>query len=93
MFDAEQLRALYEKVIVDPNKTAVRRGFVKCPECGKEILMIPTLKVMHSAIENHVKEHKEQLKGDLIKSYQAAIFVRLSLVSQVLSYACRPQVP
>jgi hypothetical protein len=91
MYDDDKLRAIYQKVIQEPNKTAVRKGFIRCPECGEEILMIPTLRVMNEAIENHVHKHKELLKADPVKQYQTAILIRLSLMGQVLEYACRPQ--
>ena len=91
MYDDDKLRAMYQKVIQEPNKNAVRKGFIRCPECGEEILLIPTLRVMHEAIENHVHKHKELLKADPIKQHQTAILIRLSLMGQVLQYACRPQ--
>ena len=92
MYDDDKLRTIYQKVIEEPNKNAVRKGFIRCPECGEEILMIPTLRVMQEAIENHVNKHKELLKADPVKQHQTAILIRLSLMGQVLQYACRPQV-
>ena len=92
IYDEEKLRAIYKKVIEEPNKNVAKKGFIRCPECGEEILIIPTLRVMHEAIENHVCKHKEQLKREPIKEHQTAIFVRLSLMEQVLQYACKPQV-
>jgi hypothetical protein len=91
-YDEEKLRAIYQKVIEEPNKNVAKKGFIRCPECGEEILMIPTLKVMNEAIENHVRKHKEQLIEHPIKEHQTAIFIRLSLMEQVLQYACKPQV-
>ena len=90
-FDDEDLKQIYLRVIEEPNKDCSRRGFIKCPECGEEILMIPTLRVMHSAIEKHVHVHKEQLKNNPIKEHQTAISIRLDLMSQVLQQACRLQ--
>lgn len=92
IYDDDKLRAIYQKVIELPNKNVAKKGFIRCPECGEEILMIPTLRVMHEAIENHVHFHKEQLKADPIKQHQTAIFIRLSLMGQVLQYACRIQI-
>ncbi len=91
-YNDSELRAIYQKVIEEPNRNVAKKGFIRCPECGEEILMIPTLRVMHEAIENHVRLHKEQLKADPIKEHQTAIFIRLSLMEQVLQYACRPQI-
>lgn len=91
-YNEETLRAIYQRVIEEPNKTVTKKGFIKCPECGEEILMIPTLRVMHEAIENHIHMHKEQLKSDPIKEHQIAITIRLSLTGQVLQYACNPKI-
>jgi hypothetical protein len=91
-YNEDKLREIYQKVIEEPNKNSAKIGFIKCPECGEEILMIPTLRMMNDAIENHVKKHKELLKDDPIKEYQTAIFIRLSLVGQVLQCACKLQV-
>ncbi len=92
-YDAEKLKALYQKVVEEPKKVIPKKGFIKCPECGEEILMIPTLRVMNEAIENHVRLHKDQLKDDPIKMHQKAISIRLTLMGQVLQLACRQQVP
>ena len=91
-YDDEKLKAIYRKVIEEPNKNVARKGFIRCPECGEEILMIPTLRVMNKAIEDHVCKHKEQLKANPVKQHQTAILIRLSLMGQVLRYAYKPQV-
>ena len=92
IFDDEKLIAIYQKVVEQPNRNAVKKGIIRCPDCGEEILMIPTLRVMHIAIENHVHKHKEQLKDDPISAHQTAILIRLSLMGQVLRYACKQEV-
>jgi len=89
VYDEEKLKAIYHKVVEEPNLNSPRKGFIRCPECGEEILMIPTLRVMNQAIERHVRMHKEQLRTDPIKEHQTAIFVRLSLTGQVLQCACK----
>jgi len=38
---------------------------IKCPECGEEILLLPTLKLMTTAIENHVNTHRMQTKTEM----------------------------
>lgn len=91
-YDNEKIKAIYRKTIEEPNKNTIKKGCIKCPDCGGEILMIPTLRVMHEAIENHVQKHKEQLRADPILKQQTAISIRLSLLSQVLSYACKANV-
>jgi hypothetical protein len=92
MFDDEKLIAIYQKVVEQPNRNAVRKGVIRCPDCGEEILMIHTLKVMHIAIENHVHKHKERLKADPISAHQTAILIRLSLMGQVLRHACKQEI-
>lgn len=91
--DAEKLKQLYEKVVEEPNKNSIRKGLIRCPECSEEILLVPTLKLMSIAIENHIHNHREQLKMQPIREYQTAIRIRLSLMEQVMQQACRVQIP
>ena len=91
LYDDERLGFLYERVVGVPNKDFARRGFIRCPECGEEILLIPTLRVMNEAIENHVNLHKEQLKDAPIRGRQVAIFARLALTIQTLKQIYRLQ--
>ncbi len=93
VFDDETLKAIFKRVVEDANNPRDPKGCIMCPLCGERILMLPTLKVMHEAIENHVRKHKEALKADPIKEHQTAIVVRLALTKQVLHYACRTQAP
>ena len=92
-FDEDKLAKIYLRVVEKPNLGMPKKGFIRCPDCGEEILMIHTLRVMQQAIENHVCKHKNSLKGKPIKRQQIAILVRLSLMSQVLHYAYKPQKP
>jgi hypothetical protein len=90
IYDDNKIKLLYEKVIEAPNKDSPsKKGFIKCPICGEEILMIPTLRVMGEAIENHVHKHKQELINDPIKAHKTAIIVRLDLLGQVLQQACQ----
>ncbi len=92
LYNQEKLKALYQKVVEEPKKIPLaKKGFIRCPDCGEEILMIPTLRVMNKAIENHVHSHKEQLKADPIRVHQKAISIRLALMGQVLEKACGTQ--
>ena len=84
------LEEMYLKVVTGPNDNHLRRGFIKCPECGDEILMIPTLRQMNRAIENHVKVHKEMLCDQPITKHQTAIQIRLDSAQQVLEQASSP---
>ena len=86
----DNLEEMYLKVITGPNDNHSKRGFIKCPECGDEILMIPTLRQMNRAIENHVKVHKEMLSDRPIMKHQTAIQIRLDLAQQVLEQASSP---
>jgi hypothetical protein len=90
-FDEDRLKEIYDKVVEEPNENSCKKGFIKCPECDEEILLIPTLRVMNCAIENHVHKHKEQLKDNPIIEHRTAIAVRLALFSQVLQKACKIQ--
>lgn len=91
-YDDAKIREMYERVVEQPNENIPKKGYIKCPVCGEEILMIPTLRIMGEAIENHVQKHKEILQIDPIKSQQTAILVRLSLMGQVLQQACNLEI-
>ncbi len=84
------LEELYLKVVTGPNDDHLKRGFIKCPDCGDEILMIPTLRQMNQAIENHVKVHKEILRDRPLLRQQTAMQIRLDLAQQVLKQASKP---
>ena len=81
------LRQMYLKVVSEPNHDCFNTGFIKCPECSEEILMIPSLRAMNDAIENHVKAHKETLKTNPIMMHSKSINIRLDLAQQVLLLA------
>ena len=88
--DDESLKEMYLKVVTEPNDDHLKRGFIKCPECGEEILMIPALRKMSEAIENHVRVHKELLKSSPLLRQHKAMVVRLDLAQQVLQQASSP---
>jgi hypothetical protein len=92
-FNDEKLEEIYLRAVGEPNLNAVHEGFVRCPECCEEILMIPTLRVMGEAIENHVCKHREALKADPVRAHRTAISVRLALVGQVLDQSTKTQAP
>jgi hypothetical protein len=60
-YDKNKLKAIYEKVVQKPNSNAAKKRFIKCPKCHEQILLVPTLRVMQQAIENHIAKHKEEL--------------------------------
>ena len=90
--DIEKLKQIYERVVEAPNRQRARRGLIRCPECSQEILLIPSLKYMSKAIENHIQIHREQLKLEPIKEYQTAMRIRLSMMEQVMLQAYKIQV-
>ncbi len=92
-FNDEKLEEIYLRAVKEPNLNIVHEGFVRCPECCEEILMIPTLRVMGEAIENHVCKHREALKADPVRAHRTAISVRLALVGQVLDQSTKAQAP
>jgi hypothetical protein len=84
----DNLKELYQKVVTQPNSGYLKKGFIRCPECGEEILMLPALRKMSEAIENHVKIHKELLNStSSLMQRQAAMHIRLDLAQQVLDRA------
>ncbi len=50
----------YKEHITSISKGLSRLKCITCPECGENILMIPTLYKMVEAIENHVRLHRKQ---------------------------------
>jgi hypothetical protein len=40
--------------------------FIRCPDCGEQIIMVPNLGDMIEAIENHLATHGEPLKPDAL---------------------------
>ena len=87
--DNEKLSQMYVKVVVEPNQSYLKREFIKCPECGEEILMIQSLKMMNEAIENHVLIHKKSPNDNSIVMQCKSINMRLDLAQQVLKQASR----
>jgi hypothetical protein len=60
---------------------------IRCPECGEEILMVPTLGEMIEVIENHVELHKKHPKKDVPFSHIKTPTIRIDLTQQVLVQA------
>jgi uncharacterized protein with PIN domain len=81
--DNEKLRQMYIKV-VGSNQIYLKEGYITCPECGEEILVVPALKKMNQAIENHVYQHKMQAAPNLLVKYTKPICIRLALAQQIL---------
>ncbi|MCW4011061.1 MAG: hypothetical protein NWF05_10660 [Candidatus Bathyarchaeota archaeon] len=76
----------------EPNGTAFKttNRFIRCPDCGEEIMLVPVLSQMIEAIENHISTHKvnhEQPKTELTMPHPEPPELRDSLTEQVLQRA------
>ena len=90
VWDEDRINHMYMKVVAESNQCNHKHGFIRCPECGEEILMIPTLRTMNEAIENHVKIHKDVLRANPPLKQITAIHIRIDLAQQVLEEASNP---
>ena len=79
----EKLKLIYVKAVV-PNRSCVKNGFIICPECGEEIFIDFSLRMMNDVIENHVEVHREEFGSDGFLRYVKPITVRLALTQQIL---------
>ena len=57
---------------------------IRCPECGEEILMVPTLGKTIEAIENHGSSHRKQPNTDVTVARLKTPIIRTDLTKQVL---------
>jgi thiamine monophosphate kinase len=64
-----------------------RMKCIRCPECGEEILMVPTLGKMIELIENHVSSHRRQPNTDVTVTRLKTPSIRTDLTKQVLQQA------
>jgi len=74
------------KAFADKEKQGVNGLFVIKCECGAEILMLPKVKMMSKAIEEHVELHKQRL-GNSEESDAETDRIRNFLITQVLQRA------
>jgi len=63
------------------------KKYIRCPQCGEEILMVPTLGEMIEVIENHVELHKKHPKNDVPFTHIKTPTIRIDLTQQVLLQA------
>jgi DNA-directed RNA polymerase subunit RPC12/RpoP len=75
-----------EEIINSPSRKS-KMKCIRCPECGEEILMVPTLKKMIEAIENHVSTHKKQPSVEIDAPTLKPGLIRTDLTEQVLEQA------
>jgi hypothetical protein len=61
--------------------------YIRCPECGEKIMMVPTLDEMIEAIDSHVSTHKKQPNADLTVPHLKAPTICMELTKQVLQRA------
>jgi hypothetical protein len=62
---------------------------IRCPECGEEILMVPTLEKMIEAIENHISTHRKQQSSETNEATLKPADIRTDLSEQVLEQASK----
>jgi hypothetical protein len=58
--------------------------YIRCPDCGEQILMMPSLSEMIEAIENHLSTHGTQAKLNPIVHHLKEPVIEESLAKQVL---------
>jgi hypothetical protein len=71
------------------NEENSNQRYIRCPDCGEQILMVPVLAEMIESIENHISTHKDHCeypKNDPIQHPKAPI-LREDLTEQVLMRA------
>lgn len=62
---------------------------IRCPECGEQILMVPTLGKMIEAIDNHISTHRKQQNGGISEATLEPTNIRTDLTEQVLEQASK----
>jgi hypothetical protein len=61
---------------------------IKCSVCGKEILLVPNVKLMSEAIEAHVETHRQKMKDPKAAETELER-IRDNLIAQVLEKASK----
>ena len=70
--------------INETNNHQSPQKYIKCPECGEAILMVPALGDMIASIENHIVSHKKHPHDDLTLTHLKKPDIQLDLAQQVL---------
>ena len=71
---------------VGNEENSSNQKYIRCPDCGEQILMVPVLSQMIESIENHISTHKDHAdypKHDPIEHPKAPC-IREDLTEQVL---------
>jgi hypothetical protein len=76
-----------EEALNEPNNDKMKNKFIRCPDCGEEIRMVPTLAEMIEAIENHITIHREHSRIELTSIHKKTPCIREDLTEQVLQRA------
>lgn len=69
------------------NKTInqqIPKKYIRCPECGEPILMVPSLDEMITSIENHLTSHRSHPHNDLTVAHLKKPALQLDLAQQAL---------
>ncbi len=77
-----------EDICKEPRIETAR--YIRCPDCGEEIMMVPVLGQMIEAIEDHLATHKDypnRPEHNLPMSHPKAPQIEENLAEQVLTRA------
>ena len=69
------------------NSDSEMKRFIRCPECGEPIQMVPVLADMITAIENHLTTHQEPSLNNSADFSLRETCIRDDLTGQVLRKA------
>jgi hypothetical protein len=60
------------------------KKYIRCPECGEAILMVPSLDEMIASIDDHLTSHRKQPHNDLTVAHLKKPALQLDLAQQAL---------
>jgi hypothetical protein len=60
------------------------KKFIRCPDCGEAILMVPSLDEMITSIDNHLTSHRKHSHNDLTVARLKKPALQLDLAQQAL---------
>lgn len=69
------------------NNRELQKKYIKCPECGEAILMVPTLSEMIASIENHIISHRSHPHDDTKVPHLKSPAIQLDLAQQAILQA------
>ena len=73
--------------VTETNNQELPKKYIKCPECGEAILMVPTLGEMIASIENHIISHKSHPHADMKVPHLKTPAIQLDLAQQAILQA------